>query len=156
MTMKNENQRNPKNKIKYKIQEGMICSFDPANILKQKDSEISHVVILERIKYIPKNSLWLVQNADDMSSEPFKCSEKFLKPQNVVCIRIPANVPEFSDLDLLTIDELLKIINSVAGMIFYRDNFEKDSSSLVLHEKHVNRLKAIREKIKFSKEMRDI
>ncbi len=155
--MKNENQRNPENNIKYKIQKGMLCSFDPENYLKQKNSEISHVLILKRLKYIPgNNSLWLVQNADDVYSEPFKCPEKLLKPMNIACVRIPTELPEFNSTDLYIIEELIRVLDRSEGMKFYRDNVEKDSCDLVLYEKHLNRLKAIREKIKFSIEMRDV
>lgn len=133
-----------------KICPGMVCSLDPYNTLKQRETEISHVVIIKRHKYRPfGNSSWEVMNADSPitndSSESFYVNEHLLKPENVTCLRIPADIPDFNDLDLDALKYAYKIMS---GEFLAMPTDE--------HRKKVDRIKAIYEKIKFCKELRDV
>ena len=147
--------------IKFKVQAGMVCAFDFENKLAQRDSEITHVLVIEKVK--PKlfgKSRWLVQNADDPNSEPFTCPEFLLNPLNVSVLRFPTNIPEFNDIDIDVLEYFSKILNNERIMMElcsqHNNPFTLERVSLDTMKKKVDRLKAIYEKVKFCKELRDV
>lgn len=151
-------------RVKFKIKEGMVCSFDPENNLKQKDTGISHVLVLKKIKsgFFGLASKWLVQNADDVHSEPFSCSEFFLEPSNSLIMRFPADVPSFNDVDVADLEFFVKILNnehvknSLYMILLSNDNNKSNQLSLSVLENKINRLTAIKDKIKFCNELMEI
>lgn len=151
--------------IKFKVQAGMVCAFDPGNMINQRDSEITHVLIHNKVKHrFRGKSVWLVQNADDIHSDVFTCPEYLLKPINASVMRFPANVPEFNDLDIDTLEYFAKLLSREETLKFLCKTHNELANPFDIHsnysisdmEKKVNRLKAIYDKIKFCKELRDI
>ena len=141
---------------KIKLISGMVCSVDPSNdILKQNDCEISHVVLIKRLKKKAfGNSVWAVVNADDINGETMRCIESSLKPSNMACMRYPSNLPSFSDADIDVINKVIELL----------ENPDIDSAITAINKlrdkpftyKDYNRLKAICEKMKFCKKMREV
>lgn len=145
--------------LKFKVQAGMVCTFDYENKIKQRDSEITHVLVHERVKHrFFGKSVWLVQNADDPRAETFTCPEWLLKPINVSALRFPTNIPEFNDIDIDCLEYFIKILDDEERVRKLCSSTNKNISGLSIEtaQKKIKRLQAIYEKVKFSKELRDI
>ena len=145
--------------LKFKVQAGMVCTFDYENKIKQRDSEITHVLVHERVKHrFFGKSGWLVQNADDPKAETFTCPEWLLKPINVSALRFPTNIPEFNDIDIDCLKYFIKILDDEERIRNLCSSTNKNLSGLSIEtaQKKIKRLQAIYEKVKFSKELRDI
>lgn len=146
--------------LKFKVQTGMVCTFDYENKIKQRDSEITHVLVHERVKrrFFGK-SIWLVQNADDPNAETFTCPEWLLKPINVSALRFPTNIPDFNDIDVDCLEFFSKALDNkhiMSELCRMNSNPLDLEMSLDTMKKKIDRLKAIYEKVKFCKELRDI
>lgn len=135
------------NNSKLKIIPGMCCSVDPKNELKAKETGVTHVIAVRRIKKKPfRNSIWQVRDFDAADNAPMMEIEEFrLWPENMSLIRYPDDMPAINGADMEAFDKLLKFI----------DELPKICEGLI-GEKECRRLKALHAKLKYYYEMRDV
>ena len=127
---------------KFILRPGKICVFDANNALKK--SEISGIITVEIIEEIPKKRLFgprwfrIIGTANDLYKlpEPIETPETFLSPSGMVVIRNPDNFPTVSNLDIQALDYVIKSLENPRDMI-------------VINNKTISRLKALREKMNF-------
>lgn len=143
------------------LQPGKICTFDPLNAYKQADSGILHVRLVERVKYkLFGKSLWKVcPYLDANEDNAFVCPEYLLYPEGMAVIRYPADTPTFNELDLQTLEIVVKNFDKAYNNAkeTYHSSYN-DSSSYVrsVTPKDIDRLKAIMEKIDLSIKMKEV
>ena len=127
---------------KFILQPGKICTFDVKNALKK--SELDGVILVEIIEEIPKKKLfgprWFKIVGSDKDAyklpEPIEVPETFLSPDGMVIIRNPSNFPTINNLDIQALDYVIKSLENPRDMI-------------VINNKTISRLKALREKMQF-------
>ena len=135
------------------IKIGMFCTFDPKNYMKQNDSQPLHVIVLERVKWKPfGHSIWLVRNVDN--GKDFKSEEWLLEPASICGIRFPSDIPSFNDMDIDALEFAIVSLTTMMETPDVKNSFTKIEFENIT--KSINRLKAVKEKIKFCKEMRDV
>lgn len=136
-----------------KVKVGMFCTFDPKNYTKQNDSQPLHVIVLERLKWKPfGHSIWRVANTDN--NKDFKAEEWLLEPASMCGIRFPSNIPSFNDMDIDALEFAIVSLTTMMETPDIKNSFSKAEFENITRS--INRLKAIKEKIKFCKEMRDV
>lgn len=91
-----------KNK-KFIIESGSICVVDPDNTLKNSVIGPITVVVLKKSKRKHFKQYWLVQNTIN-EKETFEISEDLLYPSNTTVIRLPVDLPIFTEHDLAVLD----------------------------------------------------
>lgn len=127
-----------------KIIPGMCCSIDPKNELKEKETSITHVVVIKRVKKRPfRNSIWQVRDIDVTdTTSTMELPEWRLWPENMTIIRYPDDMPSINAMDIGVIDRIIQLSNNSPG-IFLNNN-------------EIKRLKALHTKLKYYHEMRDV
>lgn len=136
-----------------RIKIGMYCTFDPVNYSKSNSTEALKVLVLERSKYRPfGNSIWKVRCMT--SDSEFECKQKLLEPTGMVGVRFSPDVPSFNDMDIESLDFAICYFDTIMGSNDITNDLSKDTNIKIGN--HIKRLKAIREKIKFCKEMREV
>lgn len=138
------------NNSKLKVIKGMCCSIDPFNELKEKETGVTHVIVLERVKKRPfRNSIWRVQDFDTPgSTKTMDIVEWRLWPENMSLIRYPDDMPTINNADLKAIDALIKLADDDAML--------QEFVIKCVGEENFNRFKALQVKLKYYYEMRDV
>ena len=145
--------------VKFKICKNMICAFDQFNTCKQKESEISHVLVIKRHRWRPFGKTeWVCVNADDLYSDEFIVPEHMLSPENTCSIRYPISTPDFNDIDIESLEYIYNLLlsNNIKISIDHTMEYLGNAFDTKVYDKHVSRIKGIIEKIKFCKRMRDV
>ena len=127
---------------KFILRPGKVCVFDANNALKK--NEVNGVVTVEIIEEIPKKKLFgprwfkIIGTGKDNYKlpEPIDVPETFLSPSGMVVIRNPSNFPTVNNLDIQALDYVIKSLENPTDMI-------------VINNKTIARLKALREKMQF-------
>lgn len=120
------------------FQEGKICVIDTKNIFKQPVYGTIQVELIDKVKSKPfGGTLWRVRDVMDPYAETLTVPEKYLYPDGMSVVRYPINLPQFNNLDTAALD---KIIDSLNGK----------EDSITVSKKDIDRLMALREKIRLS------
>lgn len=135
------------NNSKLKIIPGMCCSVDPKNELKAKETGVTHVIAVRRIKKKPfRNSIWQVRDFDAADNAPMMEIEEFrLWPENMSLIRYPDDMPTVNGADLEALEKAIKFFDE-----------HKSILHLIGEKEDCKRLKALHAKLKYYYEMRDV
>ena len=135
---------------KKKIEPGIICVYDSKNENKQDITGILNVQVLKLIekKLINHENIWEVKSIDSINPQPFTCKERFLTPsEKIVCVvRNPIDMPTFNQKDIDGIDQAIMIIKS----------YSHNTSDRGICDMTLNRLEAMKEKIKFNMSLREV
>lgn len=134
-----------------KIEPGMICVYDASNATKQDITGILNVQVQKRVLkkgLMSSENIWEVKSIEGVNPQPFHCQEKYLTPtENVVCIvRNPIDMPTFNQKDIDGIDQAIMIIKS----------YSHNTSDKGICDMTLNRLEAMKEKIKFNMSLREV
>jgi len=131
---------------RIKFRPGMICTIDPDNKLKQDTNGLIAVELLSKNeeKSTLFETFWNVRQVDDDiypdDDSGFICPQKILHPGGMVIIRLPPELPTINQRDL---DLMQSAITNIETYGLFK-------------EKDLNRLKALNEKLKLSKQLREI
>lgn len=134
---------------KFILQPGKICTFDTKNLLKKND--INGVVIVEILEELPKKKLfgprWFkiigIDGDKNKLDKPVNVPETLLSPIGMCVIRNPSNFPAVNTLDVQVLDYVIKSLTNPTDMI-------------VMNNTQINRLKALKEKLKFYIELTEV
>ena len=134
-----------------KIEPGMICVYDSKNENKQDITGILNVQVLklsEKKGFINHENIWEVKSIEGINPQPFTCQERFLTPsEKIVCVvRNPIDMPTFNQKDIDGLDAAIMIIKS----------YSHNTSDKGICDMTLNRLEAMKEKIKFNMSLREI
>lgn len=127
---------------KFILRPGKVCTFDAENILKK--NELNGVITVEIVEEIPKKKLFgprwfkVIGVGKDAYKLPESVDvpETFLSPSGMSVIRNPANFPAVNNLDIQALDYVIKSLENPTDMV-------------VINNKTIARLKALREKMYF-------
>lgn len=126
---------------------GMCCAINPKNELAQKENDITHVVVIRRVKKKPfRNSIWQVRDFDSADNAPtMEIPEWRLWPENMSLIRYPDDMPTINGADIEALEKAIEFFES-----------HKSILHLINEKEDCKRLKALRAKLKYYYEMRDV
>ena len=117
-------------RIKFEIIPEKICVFDHKNIVDQDSTSTCLVRIIKRVKYkYFGKSIWLVEDIEN--GTVLEVPEYLLSPSGMSIVRNSPNQPQFNDIDLEILEHAIKIA-------------PKNQKT------YINRLEALKEKIKVS------
>lgn len=124
---------------KFIIQPGKVCTYDPTNINGQDDVIGFSRVLVSAIKpkslFKPRMIVCTPIDQDGyITDTQIVVPEYMLKPDGFMIIRNPVNVPVVNNVDIAALDIFIKAMN---------DN------NVTLTKNHLQRLKALREKLNF-------
>lgn len=124
---------------KFIIQPGKVCTYDPTNINGQDDvigfSRVLVSAIKPKLLFKPRMIVCTPIDQDGyITDTQIVVPEYMLKPDGFMIIRNPVNVPVVNNVDIAALDIFIKAMN---------DN------NVTLTKNHLQRLKALREKLNF-------
>lgn len=135
--------------MKKKIEPNMICIFDKNNETKQDISGVLNVRVLKlkTQKLFSAESEWEVVSIEGRDPKPFICKEKYLTPsENMVCVvRNPIDMPTFNSADITSINQAMYLLNN---------NLELRGNKVYIDT--MQRLNALKEKIKFTESLSEV
>ena len=134
-----------------KIEPGMICIYDADNATKQDITGTLNVQVqklLVRKGIMTSENIWEVKSIEGINPQPFSCKERFLTPsENMICVvRNPIDMPTFNQKDIDGLDTAIMIIKS----------YSHNTSDKGICDMTLNRLEAMKEKIKFNMSLREV
>ena len=136
--------------MKEKIKPEMICIYDASNEKKQDLTGVLNVQVLKLVQkgIIHANNIWEVKSIEGVNPQPFNCHEKYLTPsENIKCVvRNPIDMPVFNQKDIDGLDQAIMIIKS----------YSHNTSDKGICDMSINRLEAMKEKIKFNMSLREV
>ena len=141
---------------KCKFRVGDICIFDRDNIRFQSEYGTCKVVVIHTKHHLFSHNKYLV--SDTENGNRFVCDESALCDSGCVMLRFPADLPEINGHDLSAIDEAIKLLNTLYSVMCEsmpaKTEADKEMDNRIINT--VNRMEALKEKLKFCSEMRDI
>lgn len=124
---------------KFIIQPGKVCTYDPTNIGKQDDVIGFNRVLVSSIRpkslFKPRMIVCTPIDQDGyLTDVQIVVPEYMLKPDGFMIVRNPVNTPIVNNVDIAALDIFIKAMND---------------SNVTLTKNHLQRLKALREKLNF-------